>query len=190
MSSTIQQALIFIIQFVFGLYAFLLALRVWLRAMHADYHHPFVGGVAKVTAPLIKRLKCIPDIKNIELASIVLLFVVTLVKLILVSVIVGHIPNLFGLIMWTLGTMLEVGLDVVFYVMIFMALLSWMPQVQPMLFGLLSQLTQPLLQPVRKIIPLLGGMDISPIVVLLIAQLLDILIAHPLIRVGLNAALH
>ena len=74
--------------------------------------------------PLLKRLKFIPDIQQIELASVVLLFVVTGAKLLLVSLIVGHVPHVLGLILWILGTMLEVGLDLIFYVMVFMALLS------------------------------------------------------------------
>ena len=65
-----------------------------------------------------------------------------------------------------------------------------MPHVQSMLYVLLQQLTHPLLQPVRRVIPLIAGMDLSPLVLLALTQVLTILLAHPLLRVGLNAALH
>lgn len=191
MGSSIQQALIFIVQFIFGLYAFSLVLRIWMRALHADYLHPFVNSIDKITTPVVKPfVKFIPDFKKIELAGVVVLLIVTLIKLFLMSIIAGQMPNMIGLLIWSVGSIVETICDAVFYMMVIMALLSWMPQVQPMLFSLLHQLTQPLLQPVRRIIPLLGGMDLSPIVALLIAQILNILIAHPIMRVGLNAALH
>lgn len=191
MGSAVQQTLIFIVQFVFGLYAFSLVLRIWMRALHADYLHPFVNSIDKITTPIVKLFyKFVPDFKKIELAGVVVLFIVTLIKLLLISVIAGQVPNIFGLLIWSIGSMLETICDTVFYMMVIMALLSWMPQVQPMLFALLNQLTQPLLRPVRRIVPLLGGMDLSPIAVLLLAQILNMLIAHPIMRVGLNAAMH
>lgn len=188
--TAIQQAGLFLVQFIFSLYAFLLVLRIWLRAVHADYYHPMVMSVAKLTTPLVKRFTFIADIKSIECASVVLLFFITLIKLVLVSLIAGQVPHFPGLILWTLGTLLEVGLDTVFYMMMFMALLSWMPHVQPTLFALLNQLTQPILQPVRRVLPLIAGMDFSAIAVLAVAQILEILLAHPWIRIGLNTALH
>lgn len=190
MASVVQQALIFLVQFIFSLYSFLLALRVWMRAVHADYNHPFVTGVARLTTPLIKRLHFIGDIKNIELASLALLFVVIVIKLVLMSLLAGELPGLLGLIIGACGTLLNVGLDLIFYVMIFMALLGWMPQAQPALFVLVSQLTQPILQPVRKILPTLYGMDVSPLIVLLVAQLVKILVSDPLIRAGLNTTIN
>lgn len=189
MGNALQQTLMFIVQFIFGLYSFVIVLRLWLQMLHADYHHPFVASIAKSTTPVVRKLKkYLPDFGSIETASVVLLLILTLVKLLLISFISGHVPQAGGLLAWTLVSMIEVMLDAVFYVMIMMAILSWIPHAQPDLYGLLMQITTPLLQPIRRIIPLLGGMDLSPIIILLGVQVIEMLLVQPVIRASLIAA--
>lgn len=189
MGSAVQQALMFIVQFVFGLYSFVIVLRLWLRMVDADYRNPFVMSIAKSTTPVVRKLqKFLPDIRHFETASLVLLLVITLIKLILISFISGYIPHIAGLIAWTLASMLEVVLDAVFYLMIIMAILSWIPNANPSLYGVLMQITAPILMPVRRVIPLLGGMDVSPIVVLVVIQVLEMLFVHPIMHASLSAA--
>lgn len=188
MGSAVQQTLMFIVQFAFGLYSFVIVLRLWLRMADADYQHPFVESIARSTTPVVRKLqKYMPNIGKFEVASFVLLFAVTLVKLLLVSLISGHAPQLAGLLAWTLASMLEVVLDAAFYVMIMMAILSWLPNAHPALYGLLMQITIPLLMPVRRYVPLLGGMDLSPVIVLVVIQVIEMLMLQPLIRASLSA---
>ena len=190
MGSAVQQTLMFIVQFVFGLYSFIIVLRLWLRMARADYNHPFVASIAKSTTPIIRQLqKYLPDFGHIETASLVLLLIVTLVKLLLVSFIAGHVPQPVGLLAWTLASMIEALLDTVFYLMIMMAILSWIPNAQPALYSLLAQITAPLLMPVRRFVPLLGGMDLSPVIILVVIQVIEMLMVQPLIRASLSATL-
>ncbi|MES2204587.1 MAG: YggT family protein [Pseudomonadota bacterium] len=191
MGSAVQQTLMFIVQFIFGMYSFVIVLRLWLRMADADYNHPFVASIAKSTTPVIRKLqKFLPNVGHFETASLVLLLIVTLVKLILVSFISGYIPHVGGLLAWTLASMIEAILDTAFYLMIMMAILSWIPNAQPMLYGLLIQITTPILMPVRRCVPLLGGMDLSPVVVLIVIQVLEMLMVQPVIRASLSAAFH
>ncbi len=191
MGSAIQQTLMFLVQFIFGLYSFVIVLRLWLHAVYADYNHPFVASIAKSTTPLVRKLqKYIPNIHGIETASIALLLLVVLIKILLISFIAGHIPSASGLFVWALASLIEVCLDTVFYLMMIMAILSWIPNAQPLLYSLLTQVTEPMLRPIRKIVPLLGGMDLSPIVILVVAQVIEILMVQPIIRTGINAAFH
>ena len=191
MGSALQQTLMFIVQFVFGLYSFMIVLRLWVRLACVSNEHPLLTSIAKTTNPIIKPLrKYIPDFGNYELASVVLLLGVILLKLVLVSFISGYIPQPAGLFAWTLISTIEVGLDTVFYVMIMMAILSWIPNAQPILLSLLSQITAPLLAPVRRFVPLFGGMDLSPVIVLVVVQILEILFVHPVMRASLMAAFH
>lgn len=189
MGTAVQQTLMFLVQFIFGLYSFVVVLRIWLRAIHADYNHPFVTSIARTTTPVVRQLqKYIPDIKGLETASVVLLLLLVLVKLLLISFIAGHIPAIAGLFVWAVASMIEVFLDTIFYLMIMMAILSWIPNAQPSLHLLLAQASEPILQPVRKIVPLLGGMDLSPVVVLLAIQVIEMLMVQPVIRAGISAA--
>lgn len=189
MSSAVQHALMFIVQFIFGMYSFVIVLRFFLRMVNADYHHPFVAGIAKSTTPVIRKLqKYLPDVGHVETASLVLLLIVTLVKLLLVSFISGYIPHVVGLLAWTFASMIEVVLDTVFYMMIMMAILSWLPNANPMLYGLLMQVTAPFLMWIRRWVPLFGGMDLSPVVMLLVIQIVEMLVVNPVMRASLSAA--
>lgn len=189
MGSVVQQVLMFLVQFIFGLYGFAIVARIWLRLIDADYHHPFVASIAKTTGPVVKRLqKYIPDLGKMENASIVFLLLLILIKLLLVSFISGHVPRAAGLIAWTLSSTIEVGCDTIFYVMIIMAILSWIPNAQPGLASLFTQMTAPILAPIRRFVPLFAGMDLSPIVVLVIIQIIEMLLVQPVIRASLMAA--
>lgn len=189
MGTILQQTFMFLVQFVFGLYSFAVILRLWLRLASLDAYQPFIAAIAKSTAPIIHPLKkYLPDIGHLESASMVLLLVVTLVKLLLVSFISGHVPQPIGLLAWTLISTVEVCLDTIFYVMIITAILSWIPHAQPALSSLFAQMTAPLLAPIRRFIPLLGGMDLSPIVVLVAIQIIEMLMVHPIVRASLMAA--
>ncbi|MCD8499798.1 MAG: YggT family protein [Gammaproteobacteria bacterium] len=188
MSGAVQQTLMFIIQFLFGLYSFMLVLRVWIRMNGIQANHPLLVSIAKLTNPLVNRLKkWIPDVAYIEISGITLLLGVTLVKLLLVSAVAWHVPHIPGLFAWTLISAVEVFLDVVFYAMIIFAILSWIPNVQPELYSLLSQITAPLLMPIRRCLPLFGGLDLSPVVLLLLVQVLEMLLVHPVMRASLMA---
>jgi YggT family protein len=191
MTAVLQQTLMFIVQFVFGLYSFVIVMRLWLRLIGIDHGHPMVLSIAKATNPIVNKLqKYIPSFGQLEIASVVLLVVVTLVKLLLVSFISGHIPQPGGLVVWTLISAIEVGLDAIFYMMIMMALLSWIPSAQPAMYSLLTQITSPLLAPIRRMVPLLGGMDLSPVIILVVVQVLEMLLVHPVVRASLMASFH
>lgn len=191
MGSLIQQTLMFIVQFIFGLYSFMIVLRLWVRLSGVTERHPLLIGIGKTTSPLIRKLQAlIPDLGRFESSSLLLLLVVTLLKLLLMSFLSGHMPHLPGLLAWILISAIEVGFDTIFYVMILMAILSWIPNAQPAMLSLLTQISVPLLAPIRKFIPLFGGMDLSPVVLLLIVQVMEIVFVHPVMRASLMATFY
>ena len=186
----IQQSLLLIIQTVLGLYAVAVILRVMMRAIHADFYQPIVQGVSKITDwPANKLKKFIPDFKNIELAGVVLLLAVLLVKAFLVSFVQGFFPNIIGVLIWVIGSAIHLSLQTLFYLVIIRALLSWLPAFQvASLQPLLMQLTEPVMAPARKYIPLVGGFDLSPIAVLVVIQVLMFIVANPIMNMGLRIA--
>ena len=187
----IQQSFLLIIQTAFSLYAIVVLLRVMVHAVGADYYQPLVHAIAKVTDwPVNKLKKFIPDFRVLETAALVLLLILFFVKAYLISFVQGAFPNVFGVLIWSLGSVIHLFLQTMFYLVILRALLSWLPSFQmAAIQPLLVQLTEPLMALARRYIPLVGGLDLSPVVLLVAIQVVTLIIANPIISVGLRVAL-
>ena len=162
-------------------------LRIMMRAVHADFYNPLVHAVAKITTyPIVWIKKAIPDFGKIETASVLFLVAVILIKAWLVILLNGHQPALVGSLIWAVGNTIALGIHVVFYIVILRAILTWIPSVQMNIQELLIQLSEPFMAPARRIMPLIGGLDLSPIVILVLLQILTFLVANPVMTLGLS----
>lgn len=189
MAQGVQQSILFLVQVIFSLYSVAIILRVMMRAVHADYYNPLVHAVAKITAYPIKWLKkAIPDIGKIETASVLFLIIIVFIKAVLVIVLNGYKPVLIGSLIWAVGNTIALFFQVVFYIVILQAVLTWIPTAQVTIQELLTQLSEPFMAPARRFIPLVGGLDLSPIAILIIIQILTFLIANPIMSLGLSMA--
>lgn len=187
----IQQSVILIIQTVFGLYSVAVLLRFLMRAANADTYQPLVHGIMKITEWPVKYLKTwLSDWRQWEVASLVLLIAVYVIKAYLVSVIQAVLPNIMGVLVWAFGSVLHLYLQTLFYMVIIRALLSWLPAVHVASFHpLIEQLTEPLMAFARRYIPLIGGFDLSPIALLLVIQISMFMLANPILSLGTRLAL-
>ena len=185
--NALQQAITFIITIAFDLYILALLLRLLLQMAGANFYHPICQFIAKVTSPVLTPLhKCIPRFRNIDTAIVLLVLLLEMHKLLLVVFIEAQIfPHVGGLLLWALGDLLNRVIHIYFFAILIYVLLSWVPV--PQLFSiveLLSSLVNPLLRPARRYIPLIAGIDLSPLAVMIALQLLGILISYPLINAG------
>ncbi len=190
--STINNALIFLVETLFNIYILILMLRIILQWVGAHFYNPVSQFVIKLTNPVVKPLRQLfPPFRGIDFASLIILVALEFVKLLLVIWLkLNIIPGILGLIVMAFGDILDVILDIFFYAIIINALLSWInPKQYNPITEVLHLITDPLLRPARKIIPAISGIDISPIPVLIILQLCSILIASPLMSLGLRIAL-
>lgn len=191
--TTINNALIFLIETLFNIYILILLLRIILQWVGAYFYNPVSQFVIKLTNPVVKPLRQIlPPFKGIDLASLFILVTLEFIKLLSVIWIqISIIPNFVGLIVMAFGDILGVILDIFFYAILISIVLSW---INPRQFNpvteVLHLITEPLLRPARKIIPPISGFDLSPIPVLIILQLFSLLIASPLMTLGLRLALN
>ncbi len=186
-----QQSFLLIIQTAFGLYGVAVLLRLMVHVVRADYYQPLVHGINKVTDwPVNKLKKFIPDVRAFEISALVLLLILFFVKAYLVSFVQGAFPNILGVLIWSLGSMVHLFLQTMFYLVIIRAILSWLPAFQmAAIQPLLTQLTEPLMALARRYIPLAGGIDLSPIALLVAIQVLIFIVANPIISLGLRVAL-
>jgi YggT family protein len=142
----------------------------------ADFYNPLSQFVVKVTSPLLNPIrKVIPGLGGFDLASLVLAIIVSILKFVVIFLLFFGALDPITILKRGLIDVLFMGLQVVSWVMIIRALLSWVSQGHNPIEALFHQLTEPMLRPIRKIIPPVGGLDLSILVVFFILQFLILL---------------
>ena len=181
------QAAIFLIDLIFGLYLLAVLLRFLLQRVGADFYNPISQMLYTITNPLLQPLRrLVPGYGGIDWAAILLLFLVQGAELCLIAFLgAGHVPAFPGLIVLILAQLLSLTIYVHIFLIIIQVIISWInPGAYNPITGLMSQLTEPLLQPARRVIPPSGGFDWSALVVLVCLQLALILVVSPLQDLG------
>lgn len=180
MSST-QQALTFFIQSLFQLYIFIILLRFMLQLSKADFYNPLSQFIVKVTTPFLGPLRnIIPNLYNIDFASIILAWsmqLIMMIVLILIQLIEFQSLPLTKIVIASLASIINQIMSIYLLTIIISALLNWFPSTSNQPIGLLiRQLVKPILNPFHQLLPNIGNMDISPIFAILTIQVIKILI--------------
>ncbi len=180
----------FLIESLFSLYMMAVLLRFMLQLARADFYNPISQFLVKVTNPPLKPLRrIIPGVGGIDIASIVLLFVLQVTKLALLGLVGGVAFAVPGLALMSLGELIGMVLNLYMVTIIVQVILSWVgPGTPSPLTGILYALNEPVMRPARRILPAMGGIDLSPIVVFLAIGLLKILLVEPLLVMGRSLA--
>jgi len=189
----LQNAGTFLIHSLFDIYLLILLLRLLLQYLRIDYYNPLTQFIVRTTGPVVIPLRrFIPPYKSLDTATVVAILGFTFIKLILISLIgARQFPALMGLFVWSIGDLTRAFIKLFFYALLIQVVLSWMaPHARSPLTVVLERLTTPLLYPIRQRAPRLGGIDISPFLLLIFLQLLIILISDPLTQMGFRLALH
>ncbi len=181
----------FLISTVFGLYILLVLLRFLFQLVRADFYNPISQAVVKLTNPVLRPLRrAIKGVAGIDVASVVLLLVLKVAELSLVAALQGIGMGFIGLFVLALAALLQMTLHVFLFAVLIQVILSWVaPHAYNPVSSLLLSLTEPLLRPARRLIPAIGGLDFSPIVVLVVLQLSSMLIIAPLRDLGATLAM-
>ncbi|HDL7756085.1 TPA: YggT family protein [Yersinia enterocolitica] len=169
--------LTFLAKTVIDLYVMVLLLRIWMQWVHSDFYNPFSQFVVKITQPIVGPLRrVIPSLGPIDSASLLLAFLLMTIKYpLLVLIQSGSMSlSLYNLLFGMISLVKAAGY-LIFWVMIIRALMSWVSQGRSPMDYLLHQLTEPLMAPIRRILPAMGGIDFSAMVVILILYLINYL---------------
>jgi len=191
-SGYFAQAIIFLVKLFFDIYILTLILRYLLTIVRVDSLNPLSALIIKVTNPLLKPLRrTIPGYFGIDWASIISLFLVQAIEIILVALIItGGIPAFSGLTMLTIAYLLRTILYIYLFIIIVQVIISWVnPNAYNPITTIMYQISEPILKPIRHFIPSSGGLDFSPLVALIIINLLMILIISPLMDLGQKLSL-
>lgn len=173
-----MQTLYFLINTLFDLYLMVVLLRVWLQWARADFYNPLSQFAVKATHPVLKPLRrIIPSLGGLDLAGVVLAWLVALVKFLLLTLMASGPLPWAALMIFSLVAVLKQAGSLLFWMLVVRAILSWVSQGRSTIDYVLIQLTEPLLAPIRRIIPPLGGLDLSVLVLFLILQALNIFLS-------------
>lgn len=179
----LDSAAVFILQTIGSLYLLIVLLRFILQLVRADFYNPLSQFIVRATHPLLKPLrKVIPSVAGLDLASLVLAIVVQLVLMALTLMLLGYgVDNPLQLLVWSIIGVTALFLKVFFFALIISVILSWVAQGSHNPTAMLiNQICEPLLAPIRRILPSMGGLDLSPIVAFLILNLIDMLVIRNL----------
>lgn len=177
---------VFLVHTLFGLYTGAVMLRFLLALVRADFYNPVSQFLVKVTNPALRPLRrLIPSVGGIDLASVVLLLILQCAELLLVAAIRGYGLAPLGLLVLALAGLISLLLNIYFVTILVQVILSWVnPGSYNPVVGLLHSLNEPVLGRARRLLPPIGGFDLSPILVLIAMQLLEIILVAPLRDMG------
>ncbi|KID54872.1 membrane protein [Pseudoalteromonas luteoviolacea] len=163
-----MSAIYFLIETLFNLFLMVVLLRFWMQWAQVDFYNPVSQAVVKATSFAVNPLrKVIPGFAGMDIASLVLAFIVASAKVSVLMLIFGGYWDAAKAAIDGLLTLLGEAFTLVFWILVIRALLSWVVQGYNPAAAVFEQLTEPLLRPVRKVIPPLGGLDLSIMVVVL-----------------------
>ena len=183
---------IYLIDTLFSLLLVVVVLRGILHASRADFFNPICQFIVKVTNPLLSNLrKILPNKGRIDFCAIVLALLVQLVAIALILQIAGlTLPNPLLLLIWSAVGVVGLIVKIYFFALIAMIVVSWVaPGSRHPAIGLLYQITEPVMAPVRALLPNLGGLDFSPILLFVTINIIEIGLRHIAVAVGLPARL-
>lgn len=179
-------ALDFLFSTLLGLLTIAFLLRCYLQLTGAPYHNPLSQAVVALTNFAVKPLRrVIPAWGWLDTASLLLAFVTQLLLYLLLLWLhdfpmrVAEASVLLAVPMLALLSLIKYSLYILLYAVIIQAILSWINPHTP-LAPVLDSLTRPLLRPLRRVMPYTGGVDLTPIVVFIVIQLLLMLLVTPL----------
>ena len=183
-----SEGMLFLVNTLFDIYLFILIVRVILGYVRSDYFNPITQFVVRMTDFIVKPLRrIIPNFHGVELSSVLLIILLELIKFLLISALTFGLPNIGGLIILAFGDMLAMFIRVFIYAIILQAIISWVQPQSPINYTL-YQFTSPIMRPFQRLIPPIGGFDISPIPAIIVLQLLIIILVNPIMELGTRGA--
>ncbi|AGH87356.1 MULTISPECIES: YggT family protein [Ralstonia solanacearum species complex] len=170
----------FLLDTLFTLFGAALLLRAWTQAVRLSPRNPLSQSIFQLTGWLVHPLRrIIPATGYIDWSSLVAAYLTALAYLVLLVAALGASP--LGLLPFgflaALFTVLKWGFNVLVWITIVSAILSWVAPHAPMA-AVLNTLIDPLLRPIRRVLPPMGGLDLSPLVLLVVAQVVVIALSH------------
>lgn len=184
MPSNISSAIVFIVDALTSLYLLVLLLRFWMPLLGADFRNPLAQGILRFTSPLVVPVRrIVPSFGRLDTATILVAFVIQYLTVMLLLLIRGGSAGIAAISLTAVVKLVALSINLFVFAIFIRIILSWIGQggYNPAT-AIITMLTEPVLRPFRRVIPPLGGFDISPIfaVILLMAATIVVNGLNPL----------
>ena len=181
MGGSLGEALKLIINSLGGLYILAVLLRFMLQAVRADFYNPVSQAIVKVTTPaLFPFRKIIPGYRGLDFAALVLALVLSSICTALMILASGfRLPDIGIIVSWSFVGLIAFVLNIYFFALVISIVASFVAPFSsnPVLL-IVYQILEPIYSRIRRIIPPIGGLDLSPLFIFLAINVLEILIVN------------
>jgi len=191
MGSHFGNASAFLISAIFGIYILAVMLRFLFQWVRADFSNPISQFIYKVTnPPLMPMRRFIPGFRGLDIAALLLLLILQCIEFYVVGLLPGHaVPGFPGVIPWAIAELVSLWINIYIFGIIILAVISWInPMGYNPIVGLLGQLTNPIMQPIRRFIPPMSGLDLSPMFALFVLIFVKMAFVDYLVHLFKNLA--
>ena len=163
---------VFLVDVVASFFVFVLLARFHFQWLRVPFRNPIGEFVLATTSFMVLPVRrMIPGLAGLDLSSLLLAWLIQSISVWLQAQIIGNEPALFNVAMVALVDLLRYSIYVLVFAVIVQAVLSWINPYTPMA-PVFDTITRPFLRPLRRFIPPLGGVDLTPLVLLVILQVL------------------
>lgn len=186
--NAMNDILSYLVQTAISLYLLAMVLRFLLQLVRADFYNPISQFLVKATNPLVVPLRrVLPGFGGIDLSSLVLALLIQSLGIIFILFLkTGTVILHPVILLWAFLALLGLVVNIYFFALLAVIILSWVApgSNNPALY-LLYQITEPVMAPFRKMLPPMGGMDFSPILVFILINVVKIALGHMAAGVGM-----
>lgn len=171
-----------LIEVLFGLLVGLFVLRVLLQVVRANFYNPICQFFYKATNPVLMPLRrVLPPVGPVDTAGVTVAFLLVALKVWLLTALLGFPLPLLATLVLAFAGLIDFLLTLLFWLIIVRIVISFLAtdSYHPA-FPLLMQLTEPLLRPLRRLIPPVGPFDLSPLIATLLIMLARVLLVAPI----------
>jgi YggT family protein len=178
MNGYLTNPLAFVITTLFSLYIMAVMLRFLLQRVRADFYNPISQFIVRVTNPPLKPLRrLIPGLGGVDVASLVLMLALQMLSLTIIVLLRGVSVGFGTLLLLSVTELVDLAFNIFIFSILIQAILSWVnPGTYNPVSAILGSLTEPVLRPVRRLLPPMGGLDLSPLFAILGLQVLKMLV--------------
>jgi YggT family protein len=179
-----------LINFAFGVLVSLVVVRVLLQLVRANFYNPICQMLYKLTNPVLMPVhRLVPNWRNLDIAGVLLAWLLSAIKVALLYAMFGVGLRIAGLVVMALADLVDFVLLLYLALILVRVLLSFISvERSNPIVPLVIQLTEPLLRPIRRRVPAMGGLDFSPAIVMLAIALMRVLLVAPLSDIGKQLA--
>lgn len=174
--------IIFVIDTLFSLYILAVMLRFILQWVGADFYNPYSEFIVKITHPPLKYFRrYIPSIGKIDTSCLIFALVLQMLAIFTILLLKGVSFSIGALTLRSFMQLLDMLINIFIFAIVARAILSWLSAGSyNQAASILHSLTEPVLRICRKLVPVISGIDLSPLIALIGLQLSKMFIMPPL----------